>query len=388
MEAGSLPSWLLILRGPSWTRFCNSIPSWPHLYDEIWTSDPLWRREKVQRALGVMRQQWHRTLNRMIADLNKTDWTHVPSADLVVLLESGWYVQVGVTWLLPTPKAVGDLDRLSWFYETLLRKGCMDYRSDKTLKHPLQLAVNCAMAQLVGNYAWREVLRRGEQHKPGFAAALLLWCMTMARQGIGGRAREQTADNAATFLKNVTLKRSLPRVQEIRENVDSQVVETLTRRWGDIDTFDLDKLAACAASPSETWGNLDVFEVLSRALDGKLNIAPRAIADDLQDHFKRVRRYVPVGGDGSPVDSDEEDQEPRRQQPPMGSNANTWTPLDDAISREHLEAIQADPKLTQLVKAAVENPDATQEALAEALGVTDRTIRNWVTQLKATLADY
>jgi hypothetical protein len=206
----------------------------------------------------------------------------------------------------------------------------------------------------------REFEQRGKDHI-GYAAALL----ELSRRAehlspIFGEVGEET-------IRRLTGGRGELRSHLERKGLNAAQISDL-----------LDGLAGQAALTVERrWGLVEPLELLGRALEGGLNIAPRAIRDDVTEAARphsRQRRFevsFERRSSGSPG--------------PEGTDPCdvAMRPDAEAEYRELLTEIEKNPELLGFVLEAASAD--TQIETAKKLGVTDRTVRNLRQKLLKTL---
>jgi hypothetical protein len=213
------------------------------------------------------------------------------------------------------------------------------------LRNPLQPAITSATVHLPMRLVWDEILRRGEEHKPGFAAALFHWRMAAAGEGKAGSALEAIGDCATAYLRRAVRLMFSPSSHWRREehpDLLGQIPLTLSNRCRE-----------------------DAFMALASAIEGKLDIMPRAIRDDLVRQMKQEWQRQ----------SQREKLEIIFQERPQRRAGDQL--LVEAALRETLRRY---PEDCELIEAYLEVD--TQKEAAARLGITDRTVRNRLTRLQ------
>lgn len=362
----SLPPWLAVTRGPSLAALRASVPPWPELHFSMMTAPPPeLGTEGAALALGAMRNDLARQGRTMRLSLWATDWPAVAADDLVALCEAGLWAGIGVETCAP-PDTNGELRR-PLMYECLLRRGLVALLRGES-SDAMAPARNTLGADLGGVFAWGEMERRGRGHV-GFEAARLR--LIAALPGPDGRGRtpgierhaaaavERIARSATAQARGRGLLRPASDARGLGPgDVRAQVPLTVARRWG----------------------GLDPLVALARAVEGGLDIAPRAVADDVADeadHRRLAWSEEPLPDNLPPDDEDERRETP---DPATGRDADPRAQLDAGDLLAAL--VRRFPDLEVAVRSAVGRPgpsDVTDRAqrkrearLREALGAPPR----------------
>jgi hypothetical protein len=223
-------------------------------------------------------------------------------------------------------------------------------------------ALSGAACYAMAPYVKREVARRAKDHV-GYAAALL----EVSRRAdhltpIFGVA-DAEAIGRLTWGQRRPVRRALERrglnpslIDDFLDGLDGQAVITV----------------------ADNWGQVDPLELIGRALEGDLNVAPMAIQNDLKDAARRPskQRRFEVNFERRPSLRDPDPE-------PFDHPDGAMKPDAEAEYQELLARVAADPRLWGYVLVA--RDAETQAQAARALGVTDRTVRNLQQNLKALL---
>ncbi len=350
----------ILYRGrPSWFTLALDRPSpWAEIRIDpagarAWVAGvaELWLPPGPAPELVRLWEQFIACQARMREDLDRMEWSEVSAWDLVAWVEAAVSVQLGILRFLPPEVADLDPNVRRWlFVQALILKG-LETAASGELAHPLLPALRAAASYMGGDAADAKIGRRGAGHV-GFLAGMLCLLMAALRQGALGSALAGDQERAVEALKKSVWRR-VPAEQH--PEVLGQIQLTLEERWG----------------------QLDPLETLARALQGELNIAPRAIQDDLLDQLRgEVRReQVEVQfKERTEMEDGGEDMVPSPE----------WGPEEERRWRECLSLVEHDARFRRLLLAAMEGAE-TEKEIAERLRVTDRTVRNWITLLKERL---
>ncbi len=206
----------------------------------------------------------------------------------------------------------------------------------------------------------------------GYHAGMLLLLMQIFRR-MGSETPDlaQEAEHRVDQLRGSTF-RSTP--VEMREELTGQIPLTLDSRWG----------------------HLDGLEVIARSLEGELNIAPQAIRDGLMKqkvrederrtmeiHFSSLTRQTRSTEEKEGEEIPYDPKDPRQGHDPKDPKGG---PQDKAHWRGLLKRMRNHPRPQRLLDAVLEG-DKTQREIAERYGVTDRTVRSWITEAKQLLEE-
>lgn len=351
------------------------------------------RLEKLWRRFILLEEE---TKRNAAVDLSGADFSRFPDHDLLEAFEASCRAPMAVEAFFPAPYSTVPFPPRRWifltwqmlvglyapeqglvaesflpshffarFQRTLPPLGELD-SDERALLSPCLFA----WAESIGDPAAREIGRRGAKHPGGFYAATLL--LGNALRGIGMRdpRLEKQAESCLNTLRKFTWSKIPPGVLQTvseseatsvdREKVlDDQIIETVATRWG--------------------TSELDPLEVVRRALSGKLDIAPRAVANDLVDRARheRVRQRFhidfferrPDGG----VDESTDPEEAKADESPGPEEFAMLLCRVDPESRTLLAELLASGGL--------------QTDLASRLGIPLRTVERLMAKLKTLLKD-
>lgn len=312
--------------------------------------------------LNALRDQEAKTLDRF----KRQDWAAPSSWQLVALFESHLAVQIGLDECLPSGADVIPEERwllyvLSWAFNGMMQVDDADDEAT-TVGRILGPATMALSAYHVGPFVQEEMRRRGVRHV-GIHAAVLLLQRASFRQKL---RVEQLLDpvDPIEALRGSVWKRSLGALRRLCRDLDlrdrqqevaGQIVETVVDRWRHVPILDL----------------------LARALDGELNVAPAAIVSDLMDRARKEMRRDRTEAPSAEAGVDERSREDE-------------APDFEASYRGLLQQLEGDSRLRDLVLAALSAGDTdppTQREIGEVLGVGDRQVRNLIRMLKRKLAE-
>ncbi len=217
------------------------------------------------------------------AALQCTDWSQVPDDDLVAYGEGRAAVLAGIGSFLPS--GYGDVPfavRCSLYVHLLVLFGIGAVAAGVPVS-PLFLALEAARLHQGGQYAVREMSRRGSKHVGMHMALLLL----AARGG----AHAAVVAQALEALRKAMHKKIPPGTRDVIGRASHTGGKTdFHAAWQserDLQSFE---------TGHQRWGrHLDWRTLLTRGFGGGLDIAPRAIADDLTDSARKLSKLpIPV----------------------------------------------------------------------------------------------
>lgn len=303
------------------------------------------------------------------AGLAARDWSTVDPWALIVFADAGARVAHGVRQFLPAEFGAPDpADRMMLYFVRLILAGARTGQADPFI------AVRRASWYLeAGRLADLEIQRRIEQHVGAYAALLLVRAALVTR-GVTAPRSERESERAVEVLRRATWGklrgwgRAIARAEgtgprdtnAVRQALNCQAFETSVARWGPLDPFD----------------------ALARGLAGELDIVTRAIADDLIDAARSARRR-----ERREVLSVEFRERASPDQATGDVHARA-APYAEARWRELVEKLARDPELCRLAEAYLAGGHtATQDEVARRLGVTARTVRNRLRQVRDLLAE-
>jgi hypothetical protein len=412
----TLPPWLLRLADkPNWDHTLRAPDVWRGMWAAAQADAARWTQPNLARRLSRARDQFMRMPAATERDLRAVRWQDVSSSRLVVLWQHTIVSELALR--VAVPSVFARAERLWNFYELLLRGG-VHLKSQNQIKHEVDFAFLMLVGQLSAPIVWTEIERRGGAHAPGFAAGMLRLCQSLRRTGwtdagwIDFDAFEKAEDRAVETLAT-RVKRRLRRPQGSKHVMaESQSAVPLLSIEGQIPIT----TEAC-------WGAFDPLRTLASALDGRLDIAPTAIVDDLRDEMKKIIRFEREQPRGDREDlevliaeADLDDPALQRHRRTRGAPGvartakarRTWradaqqaraerverqrAPVREIETRLGLVEGDVDVEVlldeflavhpdrardVEVVKQLAAGPHGTQKALAAKYGVTALTIRKW-----------
>jgi hypothetical protein len=256
---------------------------------------------------------------------------------------------------------------------------------DSAAQEPMTLALAAAGCELALPYLADEFQRRCRRH-PGVRAAMLLLGRDLD-EGHEGRGRALLA--VIGPLVGAVAKRTRRRRRS--SPVGSSFLRGHRKSPGHehwCATLDAEATSQLAMTVFERWGSRPSLAVLADALDGKLNIAARAAADDIAD---QARGAV---GPSLPPRVPRRDQDQAELVVEFEIASDEPRPDDRAVAKVTLDRVRATAEgeaLCQAMEQLGAEPtegkmealgNVTQGELAAAIGRSDRTIRNWRDRLR------
>ncbi len=283
----------------------------------------------------------------------------VNSPELVAMVTEHLAVQSGLKTFLPPPYSELLPDRELTFFSFVTYFGLLSTGGSSEVHDQLFRSTLRAICSLIGGPIIElEFERRAAKHV-GYHAAMLLVLMQIRRQvGTADPSWEQAEAECVEAIRK-SARRMTPDV--MRPELPGQIALTLDTRWG----------------------KLGDRELITRALEGKLDIAPRAIRDALvkQGAAESHTRKIEVLFD-------------RSEEPQEGEEGITgwedilrspdWGPEEETRWKEILSALRTNLPTRRLLQAALEGAE-TQAEIADRWGVDPRTVRNWLAGLKDML---
>jgi hypothetical protein len=306
--------------------------------------------------------------------LSDVNWERVTPWHLIQFVHVGASVSDGIESCTPELPDLARGDRARIYFHAVLiaafrysiESGVPSQVLDSAGEVPavrwaVMKALSGAACYAMVPHVRRELSRQGEAHV-GYAAALL---------EIGRRA-----DHLAPIFGTVDAD-LIGRLTGGRRSRMRRVLAEQGLNKSLIVDF-LNGLAGQATiTAASRWGHVEPLELLGRALQGELNVAPMAIQDDLGEAARRPsrQRQFEVSFERRPSGS--------QGRQPLDPPDLAMKPDAEVEYQDVLKRLAADPKLWAYVHAAVDAE--TQVEAAQALGVTDRTVRNLRQRLEALL---
>jgi len=205
--------------------------------------------------------------------LRRTNWSEVPALELVAFVEGAAAIRIGIGAL---PREYADLSfaaRSVLYLRMLILWGTL-----RGGPFPLRPALEAVALHEGAPYAITEMFRRGSRHV-GFYMFLLL---------SSGNNEARVAE-ALEGLRKVTPLNKKPKTRDYIADALERVLGTGRGRAATLGK-------ALDAQAFETgkgrWGHHGLRGLTLRWLAGKLNIAPRAVADDLMDQTRAITRRL------------------------------------------------------------------------------------------------
>jgi hypothetical protein len=336
-------------RAPSWRALRKNLLAWPVVWRTIWeTRLAEWARPEMRAALAGLRADLGRKIERLQGEAQSQDYSRLSARDLVTWLEGALWVDHMARTLVPRDIVRRFPDsEIPLVMETLLRASLL-LCSDGEQIDPQGLALRAAAAYLRGARVWAEIQRRGANYKPGFHAALFAWFVRAEQEARAGEHLERVGEISLEYLT----RRARRRVTREGDDVPSQIFLTIQNRLG----------------------KQDPLSALVDALDGRYDVIPRAVRDDLAGAGRPAKRKGQHEVEIVFLEEEEEYLESPEAPPDM-----------NAAGREELAALRAlageDYQVARLVISAMEG-DETQAQIAERWGVTTRQVRYMIAHLK------
>ena len=334
-----VPPWLLVDEPPTWSEVVSSVRLFEGVWWEVWTeNEQRWldRRLNLALRLGLREfEAWGR-------DLQSPDLNHLSTTKLLAAFQHSYWGEVVISNLVPVSHDPDRLVRLAAGYETLIADGLLTRAMGEPVD-PLGSAKVVGSAQLPSKAVWDEVLRRGEDHRAGFAAAIIRLGRELSRLGT---------------------------------SADHWVVPA-ARSYGGGE----DRISQAFFTVDKEWGGLDPFQALRRALLGKLDIAKTAVERDRLDDRRKQRRHRRVTIQFNEQDRDAASQAVRNQVERQRAESYRQREQQNRHDAELRSAIAAMCDRHPALKLsayfdALEDGKNQKQAASEA-GISARTARNY-----------
>lgn len=220
-------------------------------------------------------ESWRRFLRERPAvstGLRSMDWSQVPTPDLITFIEGATAIHMGIDALPREYSGLSLSARRALYLRMLILWGTL-----RGGPFPLRPAFEAARLLEGAEFARGEIFRRGQKHVGRHMFRLLISqdestagkAFEGLRKAIYGRLRKQPTKRAyvAAALDD-SLGTGRGPAASLRQEMDAEAFRTGKARWG----------------------TLGARGLTLRWLAGKLNIAPRAIVDDLTDAARGVER--------------------------------------------------------------------------------------------------
>jgi hypothetical protein len=259
-----LPPWLAVVAESRW-RDMQHRPNWRALWHEVWTPDGPSSRIPAKSYLAA-KQRLDAVCEDVGGAILAADWSIIPPAAVVRMF--GWSVATDLAMreMVPVEAGPDRLARALVFFETQLRIGLLVELQHGKVDAAMEMPLSYLAGFVAGPPAWAEIVRRGRHHEPGVAAAFLRLCQELRADGLIGpdHATERWAVDRLHRGARAYITTS-----EARADCFGQIPLTVQARWG----------------------AFDPLQAITDALEGGLDIAPKAIADDVFNELQKVRRW-------------------------------------------------------------------------------------------------
>jgi hypothetical protein len=330
---------------------------WTDMAAEVRRQSPLWQRCRHLWA------QFGEVQAALLEGLAAKKWSRVPSPQLRQIAYHAFGVHHGIATFLPPD--YDDMDpafRRGLYVHVLLLQALLWVDEGRIpcrdTPHPVWVPARAAFYHMAAPFVSTEITRRRTRHPVSVYAANLLVAMDGSPSG--------DADHPAVA----------EAVEELRKRVWWKLPPAMRERKAN-ESPELPSLAITGDIPAtliKEWGS-DSLWAYVQALDGKLNIAPQAIAHDIIDAARReVRR------------SQKETVVPEEILTIRLDHGEERTPtLAPARLEEFLRQAGEDDDLALGLAAALDPRHL--EDVAREQGVTLQTIYNRVNRAKARLTE-
>jgi len=355
--------------------YIQSCSHWVRFYGEVWSRD--WDEEILSEDRPLF---WSRAeqIDREWSSFE--DFDEIGSSQMVEMYQMVMMAGVGMRMAAHMLKAnEGDVAVLH--LETLFRYGRLAFLKDKLDPY---ITLNWWKWVILYDPVTRELKRRGSKHV-GFPAGLYKLLNTI--EGWSG----------------IPSKAIPKRIDELRKRVrvPQTVFATLKGREFDYEDpqlgyeFTKNEILSQIFITLDERCDEDPFHALRDSLEGKLNILPRAVKDDIVDQVRisknRVKLFITMpeeclSGDAS-SDEDKEYQEflnrkdPNKKSPEseLGEKASTELKYEQDIDKEINRWAAGNPKKKRFIQMLAEGY-RLKEAAKEA-GIHQNTATNWKKEL-------
>ena len=308
-------------------------------------------RPDVEAEMTAWWAEFSRLVEERQAKLAQLDWSRMTGYELVTFLEARTHVRLGWQNFLPIRYA----DVPSGVRTVLYVLGLVIVRGEDPI-----VALRATWYAAAGALAVEEIARRDRRHV-GLAAATLAMVAARRQHDLPGGDLEPRAAVALDRLRPGVLRHVPDEVRAwiVREETSGQ---TLAR---EALHHTVDRKAF--ETVLSEWGRGDPWVALARALDGHLDIAPKKIANRLQD--ERRRRHLREGTERLLPEEDLQDIQFRVIEDDTQTTVTRFL-FENPDLRKHLELLLS--------------PLSTEEE-ARRRGVTVQTIRAWRRRAEAEI---
>lgn len=256
--------------------YIQSCSNWVRLYEKVW-GYKCWGEDWVEKGLSEYRLPFWRKAEQIDRQWSSfEDFDEMGSSQMVEMCQMVMMAGVGMRMAARMLKAKEE-DVATLHLETLFRYDLLAFLLDK--QNPY---TTLSWWRWIILYApvMRELKKRGEKHI-GFPAGLYKFLSGIEGwAGPLGILDEAILKKMDEFLKKVFLKKTaFTMLKNYECNFENLSLATKLTK---------DEIRSRAAvTLGERWNN-DPFYALRDSLDGKLNIAPRAVADDVIDQLRKA----------------------------------------------------------------------------------------------------
>ncbi len=340
--------------------FILGVGDWLVLYHSVWhDNSDIWEDSPLRQPLVQRWSLLQRLMTITVPLLKNIGFTDSSHEELVGLFRRAWLADLGVrvaSYCLQDDEC----DPYRFHLHTLIRHDAL--LSTEPGYQPLRFARDWFIFSSLRQPLWEEIERRGAT-QVGFPAAVLNLVHRVDRAGEGA-----SLDSVFQRLLE-RLQGRVPRRERLLSMIGSHI-------FG----FD-DPVSSRSSALRQLHGQIfltaegrcrkyqDVFEALTKSLEGRLNIVPTAIhdgvVDELRKHLRRERLEIEFPDDFVPAAPPSQDA------------------TEVAIVLERV--IEKNPKLSGYVAAFAEGK--TQREIAAQLGVSIRTVQNYHQRLLKSLRE-
>jgi len=343
---------------------------WWVLYQWVWKdNESLWQETEIQDLVLSRRLAFQQLIDSLEPNLGELDFTKAIDEELVSLWVQSWIANLGVqvanVWFGNPPEEIPEL-----VLQTLVRHDLLISREANY--HPFYFALNCHVLSSLRDRLWLEIERRGTQHL-GFPAGVLNLLLDIDRLGDG--------PPITSVFKRVlsTMERKIPQRSKRRGDLHEYLFNFEDYQHGEL-SADWHIHSQIVMTVTERCRKYeDGFAGLKDSLKGQLDIIPKAVSDDLLDEMRKEYKR----GTQTVALSQEVHAEPKTRDTTIITQAFV-NDVRRLISTH--TALSAGWKKKLLTYLSVYLEDKNQEEMAQQLGVSTRTLRNYDRRLQELLS--
>ena len=248
----TIPAWFPVDESPPWSEVVEAPRTFAGVWRGVWEdNERQWLSRRFKVAQQMARVEFVQNLTGWARDLGALDLRRLSTAQLMSAFQRAYWGETVIANLVPISYSPDRTVRLAAAYDTLIGYGILKAAGDRT--HPLDWATAVVTAQLPNVPVWDELLRRGDEHAPGFAVALLRLGHELSRL-------DTPAD---------------------------ETVEAAGRVFGGDD-----HVGQALLTVDKEWGDLDPFQAFEHALFGKLDGAKTVVKRDEIDEWRKFNRHT------------------------------------------------------------------------------------------------